>query len=156
MSSYFFASNTSLRYLGETLGKGGYGFVKCGYHIKNNKPFALKFMRKSEKNEEKWGREQAAMVATEINALKSVDSPYVLKLFAYNLRCSYPNKDGTSFDTVLLVLELAPGGELFDILYYNGPLEAKVKQFSFFRFCVRFSFLGFWNLHSKHKSQKHL
>jgi len=123
-------------YLGETLGKGGYGFVKCGYHIKNNKPFALKFMRKSEKNEEKWGREQAAMVATEINALKSVDSPYVLKLFAYNLRCSYPNKDGTSFDTVLLVLELAPGGELFDILYYNGPLEAKISRTYFYQLCA--------------------
>jgi len=122
-------------YLGETLGKGGYGFVKCGYHIKNNKPFALKFMRKSEKDEEKWAREQAAMVATEINALKSVDNPYVLKLFAYNLRCSYPNKDGTSFDTVLLVLELAPGGELFDILYYTSSLETKIARTYFHQLC---------------------
>jgi len=122
-------------YLGETLGKGGYGFVKCGYHIKNNKPFALKFMRKSEKDEERWAREQAAMVATEINALKTVDSPYVLKLFAYNLRCSYPNKDGTSFDTVLLVLELAPGGELFDILYYTSSLETNLARTYFHQLC---------------------
>ena len=89
-------------------------------------------MRKSERDEERWAREQAQMVATEINALKSVDNKHVLKLFAYNLRCQYPNKDGTSFDTVLLVLELAPGGELFDILYYTDKMRPIVKK-SFFQ-----------------------
>lgn len=109
-------------FLGETLGKGGYGFVKCGYHIKTKKPFALKFMRKAEESE-RWAREQAQQVATEINALKAVDNKNVLKLFAYNLKCEYPEKNGNNFDTVLLVLELAPGGELFDILYYTNKLE---------------------------------
>jgi len=122
--------------LGETLGKGGYGFVKCGYHVKNNKPFALKFMRKSERDEERWAREQAQMVATEINALKSVDNKHVLKLFAYNLRCQYPNKDGTSFDTVLLVLELAPGGELFDILYYTDKMRPIMARTYFYQLCL--------------------
>jgi len=109
-------------YLGETLGKGGYGFVKCGYHIKTGKPFALKFMRKADESE-RWARDQAQQVATEINALKAVDNKNVLKLFAYNLKCEYPDKSGKNFDTVLLVLELAPGGELFDILYYTSKLE---------------------------------
>lgn len=68
------------------------------------------------------------MVSTEINSLKKVDSPYVLKLFAYNLRCQYPQKDGTSFDTVLLVLELSPGGELFDILYYTSQLQEDLAR----------------------------
>merc|ERR1719204_945081 len=68
-------------------------------------------MRKAGKHEA-WAQDQAQMVATEINALQKISHPNVLKLFAYNLKCAYPQKDGTSFDTVLLVLELAPGGEL--------------------------------------------
>jgi len=119
-------------YLGETLGKGAYGFVKCGYHIKNNKPFALKFMRKAG-NEDSWAADQASMVATEINSLQKISNSNVLKLFAYNLRCAYPNKDGTSFDTVLLVLELAQGGELFDILYYTSKLPIPLAQTYFYQ-----------------------
>jgi len=118
--------------LGETLGKGAYGFVKCGYHVKNGKPFALKFMRKAGKHEA-WAQDQAQMVATEINALQKISHPNVLKLFAYNLKCAYPQKDGTSFDTVLLVLELAPGGELFDILYYTSKLKPEIAQTYFYQ-----------------------
>eukprot|EP00493_Phyllostaurus_siculus_P027286 UN27633 len=59
-----------------------------------------------------------------------------LKLFAYNLRCQYPNKDGTSFDTVLLVLELAPGGELFDILYYTDKMRPIMARTYFYQLCL--------------------
>ena len=43
---------------------------------------------------------------------------------AYNLNAKYPDRDKSkSRDVILLVLEYAAGGELFDILYYTEKLE---------------------------------
>lgn len=112
-------------YLGEMLGKGGYSWVKTGYNIKTGKPVALKFMNKAEGN---WAKEQAEQVSTEIEALKKISHTNVMKLYAYNLTAKYPEKDGTIIDTILLVLEMAPGGELFDILYYTQNLKENVAR----------------------------
>jgi len=112
-------------YLGPMLGKGGYSWVKTGYNIKTGKPVALKFMNKAEGN---WAQEQADQVSTEIMALKRIQHPNVMKLYAYDLTAKYPEKDGTIIDTILLVLEMAPGGELFDILYYTQHLKEDVAR----------------------------
>ena len=67
-----------------------------------------------------------------------------MKLYAYNLNAQYPTagrdaKDDTHgkskahsdqkyIDTILLVLEYAPGGELFDVLYYTSSLKEVVAR----------------------------
>jgi len=107
--------------LGETLGKGGYSWVKKGVDEKTKRPVALKFMTRAEKNYEK---EQAQQVRTEIKSLMRLNHVNVMKLYAYNLNCLYPEKDGAELKTILLVLEYCPGGELFDILYYTNQLDA--------------------------------
>ena len=66
---------------------------------------------------------QSKQVVTEIESLKQIRHPNVMKLYAYNLNARYPTKKGEKIDTVLLVLEFAPGGEIFDILYYTSALE---------------------------------
>jgi len=106
--------------LGETLGKGGYSWVKKGVDEKTKQPVALKFMARVEKS---WEKEQAQHVRTEIKSLMRLDHVNVMKLYAYNLNCLYPEKSGTSLRTILLVLEFCPGGELFDILYYTNQLD---------------------------------
>lgn len=121
--------------IGETLGKGGFGFVKLGYHDKNGKPFALKFIRKNEEND-KQAKQQAQLVATEINCLIRVQHENVLKLFAYRTSCEYPQQDGTSINTIMLVLELAKGGDLFDILYYTKKLELNLARTYFHQLCA--------------------
>eukprot|EP00486_Rosalina_sp_Unknown_P002907 CAMPEP_0201566354 /NCGR_PEP_ID=MMETSP0190_2-20130828/6085_1 /ASSEMBLY_ACC=CAM_ASM_000263 /TAXON_ID=37353 /ORGANISM="Rosalina sp." /LENGTH=573 /DNA_ID=CAMNT_0047984955 /DNA_START=195 /DNA_END=1916 /DNA_ORIENTATION=+ len=107
-------------YIGETLGKGGYSWVKKGFDKKTGKCVALKFMAKAD---ESWAKEQSKQVVTEIESLKQIRHPNVMKLYAYNLNARYPTNKGTKIDTVLLVLEFAPGGEIFDILYYTSALE---------------------------------
>jgi len=107
--------------LGETLGKGGYSWVKKGVDEKTKRPVALKFMTRAEKNYEK---EQAQQVRTEIKSLMRINHVNVMKLYAYNLNCLYPEKSGATLRTILLVLEYCPGGELFDILYYTNQLDA--------------------------------
>jgi len=119
-------------YIGETLGKGGFGFVKMGYHKKNGKPFALKFIRKAESDDPQ-AKQQAALVATEINCLIRVQNPYVLKLFAYRTSCVYPQQSGEQLNTIMLVLELARGGDLFDILYYTKKLKLKLARTYFYQ-----------------------
>ena len=55
-----------------------------------------------------------------------------MKLYAYNLNARYPTKKNEKIDTVLLVLEFAPGGEIFDILYYTSALEPVLAR-TYFR-----------------------
>jgi len=105
----------------ETLGKGGYSWVKKGVDTKNGSTVALKFMSRADKS---WEKEQADQVRTEIKSMIKIKSEYVMKLFAYNLNCKYPEKNGKTINTILLVLEFCPGGELFDILYYTQQLDA--------------------------------
>lgn len=106
--------------LGETLGKGGYSWVKKGLDQKTKAKVALKFMTRAKKT---WEREQAQQVRTEIKSLMRINHPNVMKLYAYNLNCKYPDKSGDFLPTILLVLEYCPGGELFDILYYTNQLD---------------------------------
>jgi len=113
-------------YIGETLGKGGYSWVKKGKDIKTGKTVALKFMEKADSS---WIKEQAMQVETEIDALKNIRHKNVMKLYAYNLNAQYPtNVKGKYVETILLVLEYAPGGELFDILYYTSKLEPIIAR----------------------------
>jgi len=128
--------------IGATLGKGGYSWVKRGQDIKTGKIVALKFMEKADVS---WVKEQAKQVETEIEALKNIRHQNVMKLYAYNLNAQYPTATGAAakddthgktkqsseqkyIDTILLVLEYAPGGELFDILYYTSALKEVVAR----------------------------
>jgi serine/threonine protein kinase len=84
------------------------------------------------KADESWLQEQSKQVVTEIESLKQIRHPNVLKLYAYNLNAKYPTKTKEKIDTILLVLEYAPGGELFDILYYTSALDTIVGR-TYFR-----------------------
>jgi len=106
--------------IGETLGKGGYSWVKKGVDEKTRVPVALKFMLRANKFGEK---KQAQHVRAEIKSLMRINHPNVMKLYAYNLNCQYPEKSGARLTAILLVLEYCPGGELFDILYYTHQLD---------------------------------
>jgi len=77
---------------------------------------------------------QTKQVVTEIEALKQIRHPNVMKLYAYNLNAKYPTKNNEKLDCILLVLEFAPGGELFDILYYTNALEPVVARTYFKQF----------------------
>lgn len=119
-------------YIGETLGKGGYSWVKKGYDKKTGKCVALKFMAKAESS---WADEQTKQVITEIESLKQIRHENVMKLYAYNLNAKYPTKNKEKIECILLVLEYAPGGELFDILYYTSALEDILAR-TYFRQCI--------------------
>eukprot|EP01084_Bolivina_argentea_P087298 157676_1 len=113
-------------YIGETLQKGGYSWVKKGHDKKTGKCVALKFFAKAD---ESWAKDQ---VVTEIESLKQILHPNVIKLHGYNLNAPYPTKKNEKVDTILLVLELATGGEILDMLYYLPALEPILSR-TYFR-----------------------
>jgi serine/threonine protein kinase len=71
-------------------------------------------------------------VVTEIESLKQIRHRNVIKLYAYNLNAKYPANDSSKIDSILLVLEYAPAGELFDILYYTSALDPVLAR-TYFR-----------------------
>mmetsp|Transcript_53188 Transcript_53188/g.88170 ORF Transcript_53188/g.88170 Transcript_53188/m.88170 type:complete len:642 (+) Transcript_53188:151-2076(+) len=116
-------------FLGETLGKGGYSWVKKGYDRKDGRVVALKFTSKAKGD---WSASQSKQIQNEIEALRQIKDKHVLQLLAYNLNAKYPQKDGLIIPSVLLVLEYLPGGELFDILYYTSALNERIAR-SYFK-----------------------
>ena len=112
-------------FLGETLGKGGYSWVKKGYDRKDGRVVALKFTSKAKGD---WSASQSKQIQNEIEALRQIKDKHVLQLLAYNLNAKYPQKDGLIIPCVSLVLEYLPGGELFDILYYTSALNEKIAR----------------------------
>jgi len=104
----------------ETIGKGGYSWVKRGLDTSTGAAVALKFMARAT---DAWALEQAEQVRTEIKALTQIRHENIVKLYAYNLSAKYPSVDGSIVKTILMVLEYCPGGELFDVLYYADRLD---------------------------------
>jgi len=115
----------------QTLGKGGFAWVKKAKWIKSGNFVALKFVQKAPykkyrgKERDKYRanyENQKKEFETEINCLLRIRSKYVIRLLAYNAECMYPRSDPTKpgIDTFMVALELAPVGELFDILFYPG------------------------------------
>jgi len=108
--------------LGETLGKGTFGYVKMGYHAETNRQCAMKFLLKNTRG---YRQEE---VMTEIACMKLVDHKNVVKLFGSWMSVDYPTRDGLVEDAVLMMLEYCPGGDLYEIVYYTGKLEEKLVR----------------------------
>eukprot|EP01084_Bolivina_argentea_P053992 99033_1 len=132
-------------YIKETLGKGGYSWVKRGIDSISNKQYALKFMERRKGKDGKLRKSQVKQVETEIEVLRRVGkSDNIIRLFAYNLNQRYPDRNAQQRSVILLVLEYCPGGELFDLVYYTDTLEPILARTYFHQLVA-----GMQCLHSK-------
>jgi len=96
--------------VGEEIGKGAFSVVKRAVHRKTNEEVAIKFIDK--KYVEK---QDLIFVAREIDILKKVNHPNVLKLIeVFELD-----------DSIALVMELVRGGELFYKIVEKGNYSEK-------------------------------
>ena len=107
----------------ETLGTGATGKVKLGIDTVTNTHVALKVMRKKASS-----KRQGEQVRREIEAMTQLRHPSVLELKHYEMDCKYPKHDGTFVASVLLVIELAGGGELFDFMMYTGAFSEPIAS----------------------------
>ena len=64
----------------------------------------------------------------EIHAMSKINHQNVIRLKEVNWDCTYEKKNGTKLQVILVVLELATGGELFDFLAFTGPFEEAIAR----------------------------
>jgi len=128
-------------FIGETLGKGGYSWVKKGIDRKNGRIVALKFMARRLDKDGNWKKSQQSQIKNEIETLKCLRHEHIIRLLAYNLNAKYPDGTEKTRDVILLVLEYAAGGELFDILYYTEKLEPILARTYFRQLVSGISFM---------------
>ena len=83
--------------MGEALGQGHYGIVRKAVNRKTGKLYAVKIIPK-------WKVENPELVMTEIEILRKLDHPNVIKYI----------ETIEDYDTYYIVMELCNGGELFD------------------------------------------
>jgi len=108
--------------LGQTLGKGTFGYVKLGTKKETGHQFALKFLKRDVRN----FNEKA--VRQEIECMKKIRHKNVVALLASTMKCKYPLADGGTENTVLMVMEFANGGDLYDVIYYAGAMDEKMGR----------------------------
>lgn len=115
--------------LHEKLGYGAFSFARRGVK-EDGTEAALKFTRYSEANKKQRDR-QISEIQTELAVLQKINHPNVLKLYAFDPNFEYVTDDGKGkkkFQSYVMALEMASGGELFDIIYYTGKLSEPVAR----------------------------
>lgn len=116
--------------LGEKLGYGAFSFARKGTNAKGQTA-ALKFTKYS-KGSEGSKRRQKQEIHTELSVFKGIKHPNVMGMYKFSESFMYKHDNGESSECYVMALELAPGGELFDLIYYTGALDEKLSR-TFFK-----------------------
>ncbi|KAI8352087.1 kinase-like domain-containing protein, partial [Blakeslea trispora] len=99
----------------QTLGEGEFGKVKLGAHVETGREVAVKLIKK-----ERGASNRISKIEREISILKTLDHPYIVKL--YNVI--------ETEKQIGIILEYAPGGELFEYILAHRCLKEKdAKRF---------------------------
>ena len=114
--------------LDRTLGRGRFAKVKLGLDLDTPAPHtrvALKVVRQTVPAVDP---EAEVAIRREVRAMTDVQGPHVLRLRDVYYDVAYPRRNGGSHSVVLLVLDLAQGGELFDFLQYTGAFDERLAR----------------------------
>lgn len=107
----------------QTLGEGGFSKVKLGEHEESHERVALKLLKKNA-----LVGSTSKQVEREISAMSRVNHRNIIKLVEVDYNAKYTSRDGRTQDIILIVLELATGGELFDFLSFTGSFDEVVAR----------------------------
>lgn len=116
--------------LKEKLGYGAFSFARKGVNAKGQEA-ALKFTKYS-KGSEGSQKRQRQEIQTELSVFKNINHPNVMGMFEYTSSFMYKHDTGDVSECYVMALELASGGELFDLIYYTGALDEKLSR-TFFK-----------------------
>ena len=104
------------------IGKGGFGKVHLGVSTKNLSEVALKFVDKNQSNmidDSEWNN----FIESEIKALERLNHANIVNLLGFNL-----NAFNNSENTVMLIFEYAPFGDMFNLLTKCKYLNFKIVK----------------------------
>ncbi len=106
----------------KVLGKGASSKVKLGEDIQSGSKFALKILK-----EESLSCKNS--LRRECELLRSIDHTNILKFYNYVENGCYQTKKGLVKQMTYGVIELATGGELFEVLFNSGPFSENLSRF---------------------------
>mmetsp|Transcript_34402 Transcript_34402/g.91073 ORF Transcript_34402/g.91073 Transcript_34402/m.91073 type:complete len:619 (+) Transcript_34402:295-2151(+) len=101
--------------LGHTLGQGHFASVKLAQRQSTGKMVALKIIELDAA-----APRQQEMIYRELTSMQQVQHENVLSLERTVTNVPFPRENGDPREVLLLELELAPGGELFDYILTGG------------------------------------
>lgn len=108
----------------QTLGSGSFSKTKLGMHMKTGKGVAIKILKPD------LSEQAMKTIFTEINALKAIaPHPHVIQLYDYNQEL-YVKRNSSQMVTYI-VIELAAGGELFNLIAQTGRFEEDLCRYYF-------------------------
>ena len=100
----------------KVLGEGTFGKVFLG---KNKISHVLRAIKQIQKDKAEMGEEEEKAIINEINILKSLDHPNIMKVYEYY----------NSEKVLSIVSELCTGGELYEKISSSGYLSEKVSKY---------------------------
>ncbi|KAI9913218.1 hypothetical protein PsorP6_005808 [Peronosclerospora sorghi] len=108
----------------QTLGSGLQGKVKLGVDTVTQQRVALKIIDTA-----KLHRKAMVNVYREVEAMSRVSHTNVLRLLSVHDNVAYPKRNRrSSKQVIVIVLELAAGGELFDFMMYTGCFSENIAR----------------------------
>jgi len=110
------------------LGKGGFSEVFLGVDETTRKRVALKIMAPRSKPDE--AKSQLSQSTSEIKTMKQLNHPNVVRLLGYDLKCKVKGKQ-----SIVMVQQLCPKGELFDYLMYTKNFDERLAMALFSQLC---------------------
>lgn len=113
--------------------------VKLGYNPSTKQFYAIKVIKLNNENPKK------EEFTEEIAILSSLNHPNIVKFidFLENTECI--KKDGSSYKVMAIVLELVPGGDLFEYIANSGRFSEQVAR-TYFKILLESTVL--FSLHS--------
>lgn len=111
--------------IGKTLGEGASAKVKLGTNQNTGERVALKLVKLKALL---GGANTSHLVQREIDAMLHLKHENVLCIKEVNYNAEYPKKNGKFVRLVLIVIEFAAGGELFEYLAATGPFDENTAR----------------------------
>lgn len=68
------------------------------------------------------------LLEDEVKTLQTAAHPNVVNLIQYNANTALKKRDSSPVPVIMIVLELAQGGELFDIIAGTGPFSENMAR----------------------------
>merc|ERR1719495_358003 len=119
--------------LKQTIGKGGFSWVKLARNIDTDAPAAIKFLAANPNPAAQ--QEQRNMVVNEVKSMMRVRSEHVVELIAYNVDgIAYPSRKRQRGQTItsMIVTEFCKGGDLFESIVSAGAMPERLAR-TYFR-----------------------
>lgn len=106
----------------KTLGAGYNAKVKLGYNKNNGQYYAVKIIKRQNVSSNE------RSIKNEVEILRGLQHPNIINLIEFHESGEYHKTNGTSYNVMYIVLELATGGELFEYVANTGRFKEEVAR----------------------------